>query len=251
MTDNGIAQSLLFRSLTTFRQNEDGAYELVPDLATDLGTPNEDFTEWTFTLKDGIKWENGDPVTAEEVAFGIKRSFDGDTFATGPGTSYSKPYFEGGDKYNGPYADGDEFPGVEVDGNDIIMKFSTPFAEMDYYSIFPAIGPVPLDAEPDRLRPRAAVDRSLQDREVRPEPGAGPGARTTSGTRTLTRPVVSWSTSTPSSSTSTRRSRARPCSATRAHDGRDRAAVHGLQQGARRTASTTRSSSARSRAPAS
>ena len=26
------------------------------------------------------------------------------------------------------------------------MKFGTPFAEMDYYSIFPAIGPVPLDA---------------------------------------------------------------------------------------------------------
>ena len=147
VTDNGIAQSLLFRSLTTFRQNEDGAYELVPDLATDLGTPNEDFTEWRFTLKDGIKWETGDPVTAEEVAFGIKRSFDGDTFATGPGTSYSKPYFEGGDKYNGPYADGDNFPAVTTEGNEIIMKFGTPFAEMDYYSIFPAIGPVPLDAD--------------------------------------------------------------------------------------------------------
>ncbi len=147
VTDNGIAQDLLFRSLTTFRQNEEGAYELVPDLATDLGTPNEDFTQWTFTLKEGILWENGDPVTAEEVAFGIKRSFDADTFATGPGTSYSKPYFEGGNKYNGPYADGEEFPGVEVDGNDIIMNFSTPFAEMDYYAIFPAIGPAPLDAD--------------------------------------------------------------------------------------------------------
>ncbi len=147
VTDNGIAQDLLFRSLTTFRQNEDGAYELVPDLATDLGTPNEDYTEWTFTLKDGIKWETGDPVTAEEVAFGIKRSFDADTFATGPGTSYSKPYFEGGEDYDGPYSkDGEDFPAITVEGNDITMKFSTPFPEMDYYSIFPAIGPVPLDA---------------------------------------------------------------------------------------------------------
>ncbi len=147
VTDNGILQDLVFRSLTTFRQNEDGEYELVPDLATDLGTPNEDYTEWRFTLKDDILWETGDPVTAEEVAFGIKRSFDGDAFATGPGTSYSKPYFEGGEDYNGPYADGENFPAVTVEGNDIVMKFGTPFAEMDYYSIFPAIGPAPLDAD--------------------------------------------------------------------------------------------------------
>lgn len=145
VTDNGIVQSLLFRSLTTFRQDADGNYELVPDLATDLGTPNDDFTEWTFTLKDGIKWENGDPVTADEVAFGIKRSFDNEQFATGPGTAYSNPYFKGGDKYQGPYKSGDNFPGIQVDGNKIIMKFSTPFAEMDYYAIFPAIGPVPTD----------------------------------------------------------------------------------------------------------
>jgi ABC-type transport system substrate-binding protein len=147
VTDNGITQDLLFRSLTTMRQDADGNYELVPDLATDLGTPNADFTEWRFTLKEGILWETGDPVTAEEVAFGIKRSFDGDTFATGPGTSYSKPYFEGGQEYGGPYADGPDFPAVTVEGNDIVLKMGTPFAEMDYYALFPAIGPVPLDAK--------------------------------------------------------------------------------------------------------
>ncbi|PWN02810.1 hypothetical protein DJ010_10375 [Nocardioides silvaticus] len=147
VTDNGILQDLVLRSLTTFRQNDAGEYELVPDLATDLGTPNEDFTEWRFTLKDGIKWETGEPVTAEEVAFGIKRSFDADAFATGPGTAYSKPYFDGGADYNGPYTDGEDFPAVTTEGNDIIMKFGKPFPEMDYYSIFPAIGPVPLDAE--------------------------------------------------------------------------------------------------------
>ena len=147
VTDNGIAQDLLFRSLTQFRANpETGEYELVPDLATDLGTPNEDYTEWRFTLKDGIKWENGKPVTAEEVAFGIKRSFDAENFATGPGTSYSKPYFAGGEDYNGPYADGENFPAVTTEGNDIILKMGTPFAELDYYAIFPVFGPVPLNA---------------------------------------------------------------------------------------------------------
>ena len=141
------AQDLLFRSLTTMRQDAEGNYELVPDLATDLGTPNADFTEWRFTLKEGILWETGDPVTAEEVAFGIKRSFDADAFATGPGTAYSKPFFEGGNDYGGPYADGEDFPAVTVEGNDIILKMAKPFPEMDYYALFPAIGPVPLDAK--------------------------------------------------------------------------------------------------------
>jgi len=149
VTDNAIAQDLLFRSLTTWQQDPDsGQYTLVPDLATDLGTPNSDFTEWKFTLKDGLKWENGQPITAEEVKFGMERSFDADTFATGPGTSYSKPYFDGGDKYSGPYAKGaTDFPAIQVSGNTLTLKMGTPFPEMDYYGIFPAMGPVPLDAK--------------------------------------------------------------------------------------------------------
>ncbi len=147
VTNNSIAQDLLFRSLTQFRRDaESGAYVLVPDLATDLGTPNADFTEWRFTLKDGIKWETGDPVTADEVAFGIKRSFDEENFPTGPGTAYSNPYFLGGKDYTGPYTGGADFPAVTVEGNDIVLKMAKPFPEMDYYGIFPAIGPVPLDA---------------------------------------------------------------------------------------------------------
>jgi peptide/nickel transport system substrate-binding protein len=169
VTDNAIAQDLLFRSLTTWQQDPDtGEYTLVPDLATDLGTPNSDYTEWKFTLKDGIKWENGDPVTPEEVKFGMERSFDADTFATGPGTSYSKPYFLGGDKYNGPYASGaKDFPAIQVDGNTLTLKMAKPFPEMDYYGIFPAMGPVPLDAKaPDYgLKPLSTGPYKIQSYE--------------------------------------------------------------------------------------
>ncbi len=148
VTDNSIAQDLLFRALTQWRYNpETKSYVLVPDLATDLGTPSADYKTWTFTLKDGIKWEDGSPVTAEQVAFGIKRSFDGETFPTGPGTAYSNPYFLGGDKYTGPYSGPANFPGVSVSGNKITLKMATPFSEMDDYASFPAIGPVPLDAK--------------------------------------------------------------------------------------------------------
>ncbi len=153
VTANSILQDLVLRSLTTFRQDrETGQMVLVPDLATDLGRPNQDFTEWTFTLKDGIKYDNGKPVTADDIAWGIKRSFDGNNGTkgagiAGPGTEYSAAYFLGGDKYNGPYDEstaGKEFEGVAVSGNDITIKMSRPFPDMDYWGSFMAMGPVPV-----------------------------------------------------------------------------------------------------------
>ncbi|MDQ3432198.1 MAG: ABC transporter substrate-binding protein, partial [Actinomycetota bacterium] len=44
--------SLVTRSLTQYRYDPDTEQMvLVPDLATDLGRPNADFTKWTFTLR--------------------------------------------------------------------------------------------------------------------------------------------------------------------------------------------------------
>ena len=83
------------------RLRRTGQMILVPDLATDLGTPNDDFTEWTFTIRDGVKYENGQEVTPEDIAFGIERSFDRTTFPEG--AAYSNDYFLNGDKYEGPY----------------------------------------------------------------------------------------------------------------------------------------------------
>jgi peptide/nickel transport system substrate-binding protein len=149
VTGNSIQQALTHRSLTQYaRDPETGDPVLVPDLATDLGTANEDFTEWTFTIRDDAKWEDGKPVTAEEVAFGICRSLDSDAFPSGPGTEYSKHYFEGAEDYTGPYTAKDpnceKWTGVEVNGQDITIKMSTPFPDMDYWGAFMAMGPAPV-----------------------------------------------------------------------------------------------------------
>src|SRR5690606_19491149 len=42
------------RRLTAWKVSPDAATEVIPDLATDTGTPSDDGKTWTFTLKDGL-----------------------------------------------------------------------------------------------------------------------------------------------------------------------------------------------------
>lgn len=149
VTGNSIQQALTSRSLTQYARDADGNMVLVPDLATDLGTPNDDFTQWTFTLRDDAKWEDGSTITPQEVAFGIARSMDSEQFPAGAGTEYSQTYFQGaGDEYKGPYTgndpDGTGWGGVTIDGQDITINMATPFPDMDYWGAFMAMGPAPL-----------------------------------------------------------------------------------------------------------
>ena len=154
-TDSGsLLTNLVVRSLTQYSYDEKTKnMVLVPDLATDLGTPNKDYTEWKFTIRDGVKYENGDPVTAEDVGFAIDRSFDRTTFPTG--AAYSNQYFLNGDKYKGPYTDKkmDSCECYEIDGSTITIKMSQPFPDMPYWGAFPAMSAIPKDAsDPEQYR---------------------------------------------------------------------------------------------------
>jgi peptide/nickel transport system substrate-binding protein len=154
-TDSGsLLAGLVVRSLTQYSYDEETKNMiLVPDLATDLGTPNEDFTEWKFTIRDGVKYENGDPVTVEDVAFGIDRSFDRTTFPTG--AAYSNQYFLNGDKYQGPYTDKkmDSCECYEIEGSTITIKMASPFPDMPYWGAFAAMTAIPEDAsDPQEYR---------------------------------------------------------------------------------------------------
>ncbi len=114
---------------------------LVPDIATDLGTPSADFTQWSFTIRDGVRFENGAKVTAADVAYGIKRSFDRTTFPLG--ADYSNQYLLSGDTYEGPYRSGTSYPGVMLHGDTLTIKMARPFPDMPYWAAFPEIGPIP------------------------------------------------------------------------------------------------------------
>ena len=145
-----ILTGLVTRSLTQYVYDKDSnSMILIPDLATDLGTPNDDFTEWTFELKDGIKYEDGTDVKPEDFIYSAARSMDRTQFPEGP--AYSNDYFEGGDTYQGPYTGKglDGFTAVTADGNTLTYKMSKPFPDLPYWLSFAAMGPIPEAAAKD------------------------------------------------------------------------------------------------------
>ena len=106
------AGRLIYRTLTTFpsKPGEEGN-KIVPDMATDLGTPSEGGKVWTFTLKDNLKYEDGTPIVAADIKYGVERSFS-DQLPEGP--QYAKQYLEGGADYKGPYVDDKGLASIET-----------------------------------------------------------------------------------------------------------------------------------------
>jgi peptide/nickel transport system substrate-binding protein len=146
-----VDSQLLTRSLTQYKYDPDKKQMvLVPDLATDLGQHNDDYTRWTFTIRDGVKFEDGSTVTAKDVAWGMQRCMDAATFPTGPCQYYSNVYFRGGSTYKGPYTAPDQkFRAIKVDGNKLTILMDKPFPDMPYWGAFPANGPVPAGKDSD------------------------------------------------------------------------------------------------------
>ena len=64
---------LIFSSLVQF----DAQLGLVPDLAENW-TVSEDGLVYTFTLRDGLTFQNGDPLKAEDIIFTYERAIDPD-----------------------------------------------------------------------------------------------------------------------------------------------------------------------------
>jgi peptide/nickel transport system substrate-binding protein len=65
-----VIHAAVYETLVTFPT--DSAAEILPDLATSWEI-SEDGTIYTFTLREGATFWNGDPVTAEDVVFSFNR----------------------------------------------------------------------------------------------------------------------------------------------------------------------------------
>ncbi|MEU1615915.1 ABC transporter substrate-binding protein [Streptomyces sp. NPDC005722] len=138
----GNVPGLVFRTLTT-RNREDGAdgAKVVPDLATDTGTPNGDATVWTYHLKDGLKYEDGSPITTADIKYGIERSFAAELSGGAP---YLRDWLTGGKDYQGPYKDKGGLDSIETpDAKTIVFHLDKPEGDFPFLATQTSFAPVP------------------------------------------------------------------------------------------------------------
>lgn len=157
---------LITRTLTGFRPEPGAAgSELVPDLATDTGRPSQNNTVWDFTLREGARWEDGEPVTCQDLKYGVERRFselaDRQTGAVYPLTylrdNEPPPGEEppAGRVYKGPWVennnDGAGLESVEcVDQRVIRFHLVQPRSDFNYTVSMAVFGPVRPGADDDR-----------------------------------------------------------------------------------------------------
>ncbi len=131
------------RTLVVFK-SAPGKAELVPDLATSLGKPSDDAKTWTYTLRDGLTYDDGSPITSKDVAYAVARQLDKDTFPNGP--TYFNDFLTGiPDKFS-VYKGGkvSDISGIETpDDKTIVFHLKQSFSGFDYLAQLPATAPVP------------------------------------------------------------------------------------------------------------
>ncbi|MFL6134201.1 MAG: ABC transporter substrate-binding protein [Nocardioidaceae bacterium] len=133
------------RSLVMFKSAPGSASnELVPVLATSLGKQTQGGKTWTYTLRKGVKFEDGTPVTSKDVAYAVARSIDKETFPNGP--AYFDAMLNWPAGYKGPYKSrGVDFSSAisTPDAQTIVFHLKQPFAGFDYLAQLTQTMPVP------------------------------------------------------------------------------------------------------------
>jgi peptide/nickel transport system substrate-binding protein len=125
-----------------------GSQEIVPDLAEDVGEPSDGGQTWTYTLKDGVKYEDGTEVTSEDVKYAVLRSTDKETFPSGP--AYFEALLDLPEGYQGPFKTPDMNTDQAIETPDdktIVFHLTQPFAGFDYLAQLPQTAPVPADKD--------------------------------------------------------------------------------------------------------
>jgi peptide/nickel transport system substrate-binding protein len=138
------SQGLVHRRLTTWDVQPGQEPKVVPDLATDTGTPTQGGRVWTYHLKPGLMLSNGDPITSQDIKYGLERSFAPELSG---GLGYHKTLLVGGATYTGPY-NGQQLRSIQTPNDrTIVFHLNTPYGDWPWIASMPAFAPVPQSAD--------------------------------------------------------------------------------------------------------
>ncbi|MFJ9564316.1 ABC transporter substrate-binding protein [Streptomyces fuscichromogenes] len=141
---NSLAVVVINRALTGYKVADDGSQTLVGDLATDTGTMKDGGKTWSFTLKDGVKWEDGSDVTVDDVRHGFERAFA--SYIT-EGAMYVQSWLTGSTdyrkSYSGPYS-GKHLKSITTSGKTITFHLSEARPDFNYVVAMQSYAPTPV-----------------------------------------------------------------------------------------------------------
>ncbi|MBZ2175288.1 peptide ABC transporter substrate-binding protein [Schnuerera sp. xch1] len=123
----------VFEGLMTYDENGEMVYGMAEDYEV-----SEDGLTYTFTIRDGVTWTNGDPVTAHDFEFSWKRALDPELAADYAHQLY---YIKGGEAYNSGEGSRDDVGVTALDDKTLEVTLESPtayFAELTaFYTYFP------------------------------------------------------------------------------------------------------------------
>ncbi|MEP6697695.1 MAG: ABC transporter substrate-binding protein [Pseudonocardiales bacterium] len=133
---------LLYRTLTTYKaENGRAGTDLVGDLAVDTGTLSDGGRTWSFTLRPGLRYEDGTAITAADVKYAVERAFEPDL---GEGPQYIQLLLAGVPAgYQGPKKSGTSLASIVVRANTITFHLKRPVSDFSYTAAEPTTAPVP------------------------------------------------------------------------------------------------------------
>jgi peptide/nickel transport system substrate-binding protein len=150
---------LVYTGLTTYAHaNGTPGTQLIPGLAEGLPTISDGGKTYTVTLRHGLTFSNGKPVTASDFLYTVERAIK---IPWGGSGSFITPIIVGAQAYSTGKAN--TISGISVNNatGRIVIKLTAPYGPFDNVLAFPSLGIIP-SGFPMKVQPTS------------PPPGVGP-----------------------------------------------------------------------------
>lgn len=129
----GLHKTLVFRSVLVGTPDLN---DVKPDLAESY-TVSDDKLTYSFVMREGLKWHDGEPLTADDVKWSVEAALKGSLLNGIYSTAFS--CIDGYEAFTGGSAD--EITGITVDGNTVTFQLAKPSATflkiMGQFAILP------------------------------------------------------------------------------------------------------------------